>query len=208
MKYIRSSFICASLICLALTACGFEPMAGQSTKAYEGQALPSALASVNIIANGPDEMRMIAQDFRIALEDLINPGGNNSNGSDYRLEVSLAPTTQPGLIAPDGKAQRYIVRLDSSFSLSRNSDGKVIENGKLSRSSSYSNQPNSYFSTYIAEQDTIKRLNKELAEQYRMKLASLLTSPPSKPSKAPTIEKYTPYQRNEQPAGIPITQPF
>lgn len=171
--------VCLILICV-LSACGFEPMAGQSTQSYDQQALPAALARVTIQAKSPESMRMIGQQFRIDLEDLINPSGSEA-AKEYILDVSLAPIVQPGFITPDGKAQRFLVFLQSSYTLTRLSDGKLLESGNMRRNSSYSNLPNSYYSTYIAEQDTIKRLSKELAEQYRMKLASVLSSPPKTP---------------------------
>lgn len=179
--FIRSSLIYSSLICL--TACGFEPMASNSTSSYRNDAMPSALAHVAIVADTPADKRLIGEEFRIRLEDLIRPG-QSLQTADYTLTVSLNPITSPGLIAPDGKAQRYLVSLNSTYRLN-NSDGRMIEQGNLSRNSSYSNLPNSYYSTYVAEQDTLKRLSQELAEQYRMKLASLLASPPKTPSELP-----------------------
>jgi hypothetical protein len=201
----------AGMTCLLLAACGFKPIAATSTKSYENQQLGEAIASVNVQATGPVNAKLLGQNFRIALEDLINPGGMNSTGSAYGLEVSLDSLTQPNLIAPDGKAQRFLVYLNSTYTLTRYSDGKVLENGKLNRSGSYSNLPNSYYSTYIAEQDTIKRLTKELAEQYRMKLASILTAPPKEPTEilpdAPPILTRDQEGIN-RPFGQPIQRPY
>ncbi len=203
MKYVCSFFTISALI--ALTACGFKPMAATYTNAYDDQSLPAAMASVRVEAASTDTQRLLGQNFRIALEDLIDPSGGASTGSAYVLQVSLEPYIQPGLIAPDGKAQRFLVSLNSSYVLKRLSDGAVLDNGRLNRSSSYSNLPNSYFSTYIAEQDTIKRMSKELAEQYRMKLASILASLPSEPGEiAPSPPPI--YIRPEQAISVPFGQ--
>lgn len=180
-KFICSAFICLSLI--AFSACGFKPMASKKTDAMIGNhALRHAMASVRIHANTTNDLNLTGQHFRIELEDLINPGERLSDEIKYQLNVNLTRQTIPGFVAPDGKAQRFLVDLRSEFELIDLASGRVIERGKLKRSSSYSNRPNAYFSTYVAEQDTLKRLAGELAEEYRMKLASLLKAPPVEPT--------------------------
>ena len=177
---IYLSLILASLI--FVSACGFTPMASTTTKSAAGQSLSTELASVDIRANANHDQRLLSQQFRIALEDLINPGQLHGTQKYYALRVHLTPLTSPGFIAPDGTAQRFLVNLRSTYELIDLRNNNTIERGSLNRNSSYSNLPNSFFSTYVAEQDTLKRLTQQLAEEYHLKLASLITSPPETPS--------------------------
>lgn len=177
------------LLIAALAGCGFEPMGAVKQHGAASDSLLGEMAQVSVEVSSNQNKRLLTQHFRITLEDLINPGEQLATQKAYALRINLGSIASPGFIAPDGKAQRFLVNLRSSYSLVRLADGAVIENGQLNRTSSYSNLPNSYFSTYAAEQDTLKRLAGELAEQYRMKLASLLTSPPSTPS-TPTTQAF------------------
>ena len=183
MQTFRLSLVISSIILLA--GCGFRPMAAADVATPGGQALSGERASVDIQAQTRRDGRALGQLFRVTLEDLINPGQKRANNQTYQLRVSLSPIVSPGFVAPDGKAQRFIVNLQSGYELRRIADNELIEHGTLSRSSSYSNLPNSYFSTFVAEQDTLKRLTQQLAEEYRFKLASLISNPPAKPSEMP-----------------------
>lgn len=202
MKRVSPCF--AALLCsLLLGACGFEPMAGTNTTSAAGNSLPSELASVAIEAHTNRDQRLLGQQFRIALEDLINPGQLQGTQKHYALRVHLAPLTNPGFIAPDGTAQRFLVNLRSTYELIDLRSNETIERGSLDRNSSYSNLPNSFFSTYVAEQDTLRRLSAQLAEEYRLKLASLITTPPSKPSKELFEAPDTIINPQETATGVP-----
>lgn len=168
-----------------LAACGFKPMASVPAATSEtDKAVLMEMAAVGVEVSTAHNQRLIGQEFRIALEDLLNPGELVAAQQRYRLRISLNPVTSPGFIAPDGKAQRFLIALRSSFELIDLQTATVIQRGDLFRNSSYSNLPNSYFSTYVAEQDTLKRMAEQLAEEYRMKLASVLTNPPTVPDEA------------------------
>lgn len=160
---------------MLLTACGFEPMAAKTASSPSSPALAQELAAMNIRVSSIPEQRLLAQHFRSSLEDLINPGLAYGSDRLYNLSISLGTIVSPGLIAPDGKAQRFIVNLRSSYVLTRVSDNKLVSKGEVQRVGSYNNLPNAYFSTFVAEQDTLKRLAAELAEEYRMRLASDIT---------------------------------
>jgi len=176
--------ILASLI--TLSACGFRPMASVETRQADNAVLAHELASIDIQTSTAGNQRLLKQRFQAALEDLINPGELTRNDHRYVLQVNLVHAIAPGFINPDGTAQRFLIELRSNFVLTRLADNKIIERGILRRSSSYSNLPNSFFSTYVAEQDTLKRLAEQLAEEYRLKLASLLARPPEEPSPEPS----------------------
>ncbi len=117
----------------------------------------------------------VGQVFRNRLEDNLNPNASAAP-KQYRLSVSLATISTPGIVDTTGAILRYTLRMDSHYTLIRNSDGKIIHTGDIRRTASYNNVPNAYFSTYVSQEDTTTRLAESLAEEYRMRLASILSS--------------------------------
>jgi hypothetical protein len=164
-SFIHSS-IHLFILCL-LPACGFKPMAA------EVQRVP--LPQIEVKVDGGNELRVLAADFGNKLEDLLSQ--HTRSAEKYALEVSVSTTSSGGLVAPDGKAQRYTMTINSFYTLKRKSDDVAVDSGSVARSGSYLNRPNVYFSTFVSEQDTVKRLSKELAEEYHLLLASRLGSP-------------------------------
>ncbi len=162
---LRVGFMVSLLSLLA--ACGFTPVAGQKNAV----ALPQV--SVQVHAGG--DLRILAGEFTSRLEDLL--GQAPQRPDRVKLIVSLTHSTSAGLIAPDGKAQRYTMTLQSSYTLVPEGKMDAIDVGSIARSGSYLNRPNVYFSTFVSEQDTIKRLSRELAEEYHLLLVSRLGSP-------------------------------
>ncbi len=152
-------------VLLLLAGCGFEPMAA---RVDEGVMLPH----VTVKVNASQDTKVPAQDFSNHLEDLLMQ--SERRNEEYILTVSLSNSISQGLVAPDGKAQRYTMNLTSTYTLERVVDNKVIDSGMVARSGSYNNRPNVYFSTFVADQDTAKRLGIELAEEYHLLLASRL----------------------------------
>jgi hypothetical protein len=119
------------------------------------------------------------------LEDKLNPGGAVPARPEYRLNVTLTSGASPIGVAPDGTISRYNVFMASAYTLFRIADGKKLTSGSIDHVSSYNNVTNAYFSTYVSEQDAIKRGVTELAEIYRQRLAAHLTNPhPPKASDA------------------------
>lgn len=155
-----------------LSACGFQPVAATAPSATE-TPLAADMAGIRVNISSLPEQRLLGQHFKSELEDLLNPGGASGH-RQYELHVNLGTLVAPGLIAPDGKAQRFLVTLQSSYQLVRLSDNKRISKGTLQRVGSYNNLPNAYFSTYVADQDMLKRLAHALAAEYRLRLASAL----------------------------------
>ncbi len=159
--------VLALIAMLTLTACGFEPMAGKRA----GDArVGTQLAGIEV-APVPGA---IGLQFRTSLEDLINPGETIAGAPQYRLRVALNPTTTPAIVAPDGSTLRYNMQLNSTYTLTRLSDGKQIREGAIRRIGAFNSVPNQYFSSFVSEQDALKRLSIALAEEYRFRLASIL----------------------------------
>lgn len=115
----------------------------------------------------------LGQQLQANLEDQLNPGGVPAQPL-YSLSVQVASGTGGIGVARDGTISRYNVALDSSYVLTRLSDRKIIQTGNIRHVSSFNNQVNQYYSTYIAEKDAMKRGLTELAELYRQRLGVLL----------------------------------
>jgi hypothetical protein len=153
--------------CTLLAGCGFSPVYAKK----QTQATP-LLAGVQIDPVSSPNRRM-SQQFQADLEDQLNPG--SAGNPPYRLRTTLKSNAAAIGVAPDGTISRYNVFLNSSYILYRNADGKRMASGNVSHVSSYNNVSNAYFSTYIAEQDAIKRGVAELAQLYRQRLAAYLS---------------------------------
>lgn len=153
-------------------------MAARGSGAGQGNAvLAEQLARIEVVVAATSDQRLLAQHFRSKLEDLLNPGEQLGRQKSYRLNINLGTVVSPGLIAPDGKAQRFTVNLQSSYTLTQTAKSQVIDSGAAQRVGSYNNPPNAYFSTFVAEQDALKRLATALAKDYQMKLAAALVKP-------------------------------
>jgi hypothetical protein len=158
--------VLASLVPLALCACGFHPLYGK----HEASTSP-LLAGVQV---DPIPGRM-GQQLREALEDHLNPSGVVPPHPAYRLSAEIASSEAAIDVSRDGTVSRYNVYLDSKYTLYRNSDGQKVTTGTLRQVGSYSNLTNAYFSTYVSDEDAIKQGIIELGEIYRERLAAYLS---------------------------------
>lgn len=166
-----NKFAALLLLPLLLTACGFEPLYGKHKNA------DILFAGVDI---DPIEGRD-GQQFRIALEDELNPGGAMPAKPAYRLSATLKNSESAIDVARDGTVSRYNVYLDSKYTLTRLSDNSVMTAGNLRHVSSYNNITNQYFSTYVSQGDALKRGLAEMSKLYRQRLAAYLTQNDGRP---------------------------
>ena len=165
----RAARLIALLILpLALASCGFEPMYGDRANKSSGSG-SQALAGVTV---APIPGR-IGQVFKTSLEDLINPAGPQGPAS-FRLQATINHIIVPISVARDGTVSRFNVNFTSEYALIRIKDDTPVTSGTLTYVTSYNNLANSYYSTYIAEQDALKRGTTSLAELYRQRLAVYL----------------------------------
>jgi len=159
-----------TIVCLSLlSACGFKPMYGAPSAS--GVA-PSAGVSVETAS--PD--RRISQQFKIDLEDKLNPNGAVPKNAQYKLVASIKSSTSAIGIARDGTISRYNVYLDSDYTLFRTGEEKPVATGKLRHVSSYNNRANQYYSTFVSEQDALKRGVTEMAELFKQRLSPQLAT--------------------------------
>lgn len=147
---------------LLAASCGFEPMYGKKNQ--------QALAAGVKIETQNDA---IGHQFKQDLEDALNPTGVPPR-PEYLLKVSVQTAASAIGVARDGTVSRYNVVLGSNYMLQRISDGKILQKNQVQHVSSFNNQTNQYYSTYISEKDAISRGIKELAELYRQRIGAIL----------------------------------
>lgn len=172
------------LLPLLLCGCGFHPL---YAKHPADDTTSKLTAGVKI---EPIEGRS-GQILRSNLEDRLNPAGYASGNPAYRLNIKLTHNSTPIAVARDGTVARYNVQLTSQYVLTRNADDKIVARDQIGYVNSYNNLTPAYYSTYIAEQDAIKRGLIELSELYRQRLAIYLDAgaPDQKLKDDPAIKK-------------------
>jgi hypothetical protein len=151
-----------------LAACGFHSVYGSHVNEVTGDTDSAMLASIRIDSI-PTRM---GQEFKEDLEDQLNPNNFIAADPAYSLAVTLTSSESAIGVSRDGTVSRYNVYLNSSYKLTRISDGKQVTAGTLTHVSSYNNLINEYFSTYVSDADATKRGVYELAELYRARLAA------------------------------------
>jgi LPS-assembly lipoprotein len=156
-------------VCLPLwlAGCGFHPMYARDESTPEDSRLFAGVRVDKI----PGRM---GQQLQGELEDRLNPDGNVPVSPAYRLSVSLTTADSPIGISRDGTVSRYNVYLTSHYVLYRLEDNKAILSGDLRNVTSYNNITNAYFSTFISDEDAIRRGVVQLSELYRQRLSAYL----------------------------------
>jgi len=155
--------LCAVVALFCLSGCGFQPVYGEKNT--------SSLQNIGIIIEAPRDK--MGQRLKQNLEDKLSQTGRIK--PEYRLDVTLISSASPIGISRDGTVSRFNVSLQSNYTLTRLSDNKLIKQDIIKHVGSYNNQANLYFSTYVAEQDAVKRGIVEIAELYRGRLAAFLS---------------------------------
>ena len=156
-----------AILCLiGLTACGFQPIYGESSR-QENDRIARYFAATDIRTKSGAR----GQQLKNALEDQLNP---NSIISDikkhYTLQVEVQVRRDATVIERDGSISRYNVNVSSNYRL-RDANGRTLKKGVVRRTASY-NDVNEHFSSYIGEKDAIQRAIKEMSEDYKMQLAA------------------------------------
>lgn len=188
---------------LALLACGFEPMYGERAKSSASGS--KALAGVAV---EPMPGR-VGQIFHTALEDQLNPGGSIASPA-FKLKATITYVNIPVGVGRDGTVDRFNVNFNSQYLLTRIADNTPVTSGSITYSTSYNNLANSYYSTYVAEQDSHKRGAQALAELYRQRLMTYLDAgaPKAESVTQPKVEApVTPEMLLRQQQGTTINLP-
>lgn len=165
-----------TLLALPLLAagCGFQPVYGNKAHVQQKQAVQEDQSQVFAGVTIDPLQGRIGNQLQIELEDRLNPEGRIPPDPAYRLVAHLDIREVPIGVARDATVSRFNLYLDSHYTLYRRADGKAVTRGRLRHVGSYNNAANAYFSTYISREDGITRGVTELAELYRVRLASYL----------------------------------
>ncbi|OYW14265.1 MAG: hypothetical protein B7X02_00390, partial [Rhodospirillales bacterium 12-54-5] len=106
------------------------------------------------------------------IKDAINPDYEHHE-KIYGLNIAINSTETRLFINPDGTSTRSDIPLTSSYTLTRLSDGKLLDKGTITRISSY-NTSNADYSSYVSLRDAQRRGVMELAQNYKLRLANVL----------------------------------
>jgi LPS-assembly lipoprotein len=159
--------VCGALSFIWLSACGFQPMYGDQALTSGGTPLRGNITIAPMVGHE-------GQIFKTALEDRFNPEGLDTHNAEYHLSIALTKTIIPAVIKSDGTIQRYDMRFDSDFKLTKSGHIMPIYTGKIRRTGSYNAATNANFATYEAEQDIIQRTLQEMAEDYVLRISGYI----------------------------------
>ncbi len=168
-----------SLVCLLVSACGFEPLHADAQR--QGRSVDLANIQITVSANaaavGNRRSSIIPRRYlellKVEIEDNVNPHAQRGE-KRFALDVSFSENDIALFVNPDGTASRGDLNYTSSYAIKRLSDGVVVASGSLVRVSSYNSSPTADFASYVSIEDARKRGILELAQDYKLRLATLL----------------------------------
>lgn len=204
MNKMASSGALALITCmLALASCGFEPLHGEAYRA----SLAVDLSSMNVVVKGSsgnvatNSVATVPTRYgellKAEIDDRTSPMGDASEKL-FTLAIDYSETDAVLFVNPDGTASRGDLVYTSTYIITRRIDAEVVATGTLRRTSSYNTSPTATYAGYVAREDARKRGILELAQDYKLRLATLL--PTLNNPKAKVIGK----RSNEQ---LPELQP-
>lgn len=163
---MRHALILALVLCLS--ACGFQPLHGRAYR--DSQAIDLSALSVRV-----DNSRR-GQLLEAEITDAVNPDYQLAE-KRYTLDIDLIERDIPLFINPDGTSARGDIQWTSTYVLTRLQDGVVMDEGTISRISSYntSDQAQEGYASYVSVEDAKKRGIIELAQDYKLRMANLLS---------------------------------
>lgn len=171
----------------AITGCGFEPLHGRNERA----ARVNQMESVLIVTDNTRQGQLL----KAEIQDQVNPTGMRAE-KPFMMKITVTEVEAPVFINIDGTSSRGDMQYSSIYVLTRISDGKVIDSGSISRISSYNISENADYATFVSREDARKRGILELAQDYKLRMATLLPTlnTPLKAAPAESVE----------PAAAPI----
>jgi len=148
---------------LALVACGFTPVyaPGGSGDALYGQ----------VTVQAPEDIPSTSEvDSYLLVKNLEQRLGRAGAGN-YQLDLTLATRDEGQAITADDQTTRYSILGKASYSLTRQSDGKVVASGEVDNFTGYS-ATGSTVDTLASERDAHQRLMVILADQINTRILS------------------------------------
>ncbi|WP_300527091.1 LPS assembly lipoprotein LptE [Maricaulis sp.] len=151
-----ASILLTSLVCLALSACGFSPMYGSGSAAHN-------LSDI-IVQTGEERV-----DFYLQEALLDEMGARNARGP-MRL-VTRTETNRVGLgISADAVAVRFAVEVRVQYAIMEAGNSDPIMRGNVSAQASY-NVASEVYSSVAAQEDAEIRAAQMAAERIVLELA-------------------------------------
>lgn len=154
------------VLCLALTACGFEPLYGDREQTAAAEDLLE-LVDVPPIAD------RVGQLVRIELTNRLTPT-QPAPPALYTLPVLVTESRVSLAVRKDSSATRANLTINASFELYRISDGVRLTSGTIRSVNSY-DVVDSDYATLVAESDARRRGAKDTADQIVDRLAIYLS---------------------------------
>lgn len=162
MHYLLSIFVSLTVLCLS--GCGFTPIYAKGD-----HNTAEILSSIEVMPI----QHTAGQTLYYNLKDLLNPL-NKSTHTEYQLSIQLKSEEFPLAIQEDRTATRYRTTLTASFSLVDIASQKAIKHGTIVTTSSY-DAVDSEYATYVAKNDTMNRISKEMAQEFKLRLMATLS---------------------------------
>lgn len=152
---------------LLVTACGFRPLHGTQYRSEQSFDLSSIIIEVDHTRRG--------QLLEAELRDNVNPDYRHGEKL-FKLKITLKESDVPLFINPDGTSSRGDLQFTSGYKLTRILDGALVDEGRLTRTSSYntSDVASQGYASYVSTEDAAKRGVVELAQDYKLRMGNLM----------------------------------
>ena len=154
-------------ICLALGACGFEPLYGENRG--DDTTVTASMAAIRIEAI-PDR---IGQKMYNMLHERLTPEGRIEEPR-YSLRVRLRESNDELLYERDETATRANLTIRADYELRRIEDDEVIAKGTSRATSSY-DILSSQYATVVSEDDARERTARVVSDDIRTRVAVALS---------------------------------
>ncbi len=152
---------------LTLAGCGFAPVYQKGN----GGALAPELSAISVLSVSSDiGQGRPAQLLKAEMEDLLRPA-NDATAEKYELAVVLRQAKEPMFIEQDRRITRYNLIVTADYTLKEKATGKELTKGTSRMVGSFDAE-GSDFSTFAAEQDTLRRAVVELARDIQHRLSA------------------------------------
>jgi hypothetical protein len=168
---------------MLLASCGFQPLEGQAYR----QQLNVDLSSLAVAVEGTGVTiqsttttntntivpRRYTELLRAEILDQFNPRTERAEPL-FLLKITYGEQQNPRFVNPDGTASRGDIVYDSTYTVTRLSDAKPVASGRLQRISTFNSSPTADYASYVSIEDARKRGLIELAQDYKLRMATLL----------------------------------
>lgn len=159
------------LLVALLSACGFTPVYKKTAPIETGDQAKEELYTIKVdnIGSSPT-LKHSAQELKAKLEDSFNPQSVNAE-KKYRLTLSLDKVKGSQAIRRTGEITRYTITMTAYYKLIDLKTGETILDNTSRMRGSF-DAVGSDFGTFTAEEDTVGRATREIANDIAMHIAA------------------------------------